>query len=132
MVYPLAVERQLSPAAPGMVDPGGAEPLGTPQGRRLSYFLLLRVLVTTLLMLVSFASELAEPSLTVTPKAKLLFTLLGLAYATVLVAALLLRQGRGLSWLVPAQTTFDGVAITMPSLMPGSASPADSAGCHPS
>jgi two-component system sensor histidine kinase PilS (NtrC family) len=117
MVHPLAVERQSSPAAPGLVAPEGAEPqgdpvLGTTQGRRLTYFLLLRVLVTTLLMLVAFASELAEPSLTVTPKAKLLFTLIGLTYATALIAALLLRQGRGLHWLVPAQASFDMVAIT--------------------
>lgn len=94
-------------------EPQGDPVLGTTQGRRLTYFLLLRVLVTTLLMLVSFASELAEPSLTITSKAKLLFTLIGLTYATVLMAALLLRQGRGLAWLVPAQASFDMVAITV-------------------
>ena len=101
-----------------MADSEGAESqgepvLGTTQGRRLTYFLLLRVLVTTLLMLVSFASELAEPSLTVTPKAKLLFTLIALAYASALMAALLLRQGRGLLWVVPAQASFDMVAVTV-------------------
>src|SRR5438552_3905992 len=82
--------------------------------KRLTYVMLFRVGVVTLLLVATFVSELAEPSTqTTSDRVSILFTLIAATYGITILFAVWLQRTKQLQQLAVAQVATDLVLTTL-------------------
>src|SRR5687767_14920702 len=95
-----------APATPASVDPDAAV-------RRLTYFMLLRVVVTSLLLGTAVAANMAEPEAPSASRSFFIFAIIAITYGLTVVWAVLLRRGARPARLAAAQFGCDVATTTL-------------------